>query len=46
MLGGFGVSSPTITIYTKVMELFSQETANFVLRGNLSSESFRRTQVG
>jgi hypothetical protein len=46
MLGGFGLSSPSITIYTKVMELFSQEAANFVLRADLSLQSFQRTQVG
>ena len=46
MSDGLGLSSPSITIYTKVMELFSQEAANFVLRADLSLQSFQRTQVG
>jgi hypothetical protein len=46
MPGGLGVSSPSITTYAKVMELFSQEATNFILRANASLQRFHRTQVG
>jgi hypothetical protein len=44
MLRSFGLSSPSITIYTKVTELVSQEAANFILRADLSLQSVQRTQ--
>jgi hypothetical protein len=46
MPGSLGVSSPSITTYAKVMEVFSQKAANFILRANASLHRFLRTQVG
>jgi hypothetical protein len=46
VLGGLGLTAPSVTTYAKVVELFPQQAANFVLRADLSLQGFQRTQVG
>jgi len=46
VLDGRGLRSPSITTYTKVVELFSKKAANFVLRSDLNLQHFQRTQLG